>query len=201
MANAKWKESAGFLSQEPIEHTVNGNKVKFYPVSVGYAFKLKTLAKPIAAGLTVLFANEKNDTGTIERTVDDGREIIMEALRPEMADARIRQRQAAVEGIVDALMDESNRNTLGSLIIDSIYRGIWGSRDACPPAQEFMGDEGIPLPDLTDLLIGVALANKGIFGPLMGAEVQSRLGSALRDKLSIKTQGAAPEQADPSLNQ
>jgi len=195
MSAPAWKSNCSFLSPKPTESTVGGTAIKFYPVSVGLAFQLKDIAKPLAAGLAVLFTSERNDTGTIERTVADGREIIMEAIQPGLADARVRQRREAIQGIVEALTNETNKEVIGSIIIDSIYRDIWKTKDAAPPPAEFMGAEGISLENLGEFLVGVAKANKGIFGPLMTADIQARLESAIGSKLGPGT--PANDQENP----
>jgi len=161
-----------FLSMSPIDHKVGDKIMQFWPVSVEAAFKLKDTFKPLAKAVTTLFQSNGSDTGSVQRSLPDENggtltEIIVEALTPAMAETRLNQRMAAIDELIEAFTSEKNSEMVGSLILDSIYRGIeeWqNDRKLCPPAKTFVKE--LPLSLYGLLLMGVAMANKDTFGPL-----------------------------------
>lgn len=183
---SNWKEA--FTSGTPcyVEEEVAGKKEKFWPVSVGMAFKLRRLGGSLAKALSVLFGatDRKQDQNKVIRQfasshVDEkGKAIfdfedITEAITPAMAELRLTQRQQALEGVIEALTSEENMAVVGDIIKDSMRERFKKDDPTVPPGQEVFSM--IPLPFFPSVLTGLAKANKGVFGPLgeqMGDLVQ-----------------------------
>lgn len=197
-----WKSKLNFGEPTCVTCKVGESDIDFYPVSVGMMFKLRRLAKPLAQAISVLTAGGAKDTGQIYRQVGDpvrdadGKPIIVgegdsattirdtetiaEAITPELAELRSKQKTEAVESLVSACMDEDNLVIIGSIIMDSM-RIPNADR---PPAKEFINS--IPTDKLPDLILGVGKANKGVFGPLAGklSPLFTRAQQALDERLS-----------------
>lgn len=210
-----WKDSLNFGEPTASSHKVGGRDTDFFPVSVGMMFKLRRLAGPIAKALAILTAGSSKDTGHIYRQVgepitdENGKpilvgqgdnvstirdtETIAEAITPDLAAFRSRERQGAVEDLLVALTEEKSLATMADIIMDSLRM----PKADRPPASEFFGPEGITTDLLPDLIAGVAKANKGVFGPL--AEKLSPLFTqaqqVLEEKLSVEND--APDENDP----
>lgn len=163
------EDKALFLSPHFVEHEINGHLLKFHPVSVLHAFKLKTIAKPIAGALATFFAgwSEANVGKTIREfgsgTVDEGREAITTAIDPALAKLRQEQQDAALEKLVAALTDEKVLEIVGALITDSL-------RDApdwsIAPSESTKRMRSMDVLTLSGYLTGLAKANARVFGPL-----------------------------------
>lgn len=168
---ADWKTKLTFLTPNSVSHKIGDKEYNFYPISVGLAFKLRAVAKPLTRALTALLGGSSNDTGSIQRKVandkgGDDQEIVVEPISADLAKLRHEQRQTAVSELVDVLTAEANINIIGDIMVDSL-RDIFPPGDKTNPSgADFMAQ--INLPDLPELLWGIAKANKGVFGPLVG---------------------------------
>ena len=211
---SEWKSKLNFGEPTHVEHKVGEATVKFYPVSVGMMFKLRRAAKPIAKAISVLTSGGGKDTGNIFREVGepvmlDGKplklkdgqggdrivrdnETIAEAITPELAETRTRQRSEAIEDLIGALTDDENVKIIAEIIMDSM-RMEGNDR---PPASEFINQ--IELPILGELLMGVGKANKGVFGPLADklSPAFTQAQGAIKARLS--SEGSESSESDPS---
>lgn len=199
-----WKDRCSFLSgATPTPHVVNGQTLNFYPVSVGALFSLKEAAKKVGAALAVLFASDKNDAGTTERLFaadlkdQDGRplldekgkpfldrEVVIQAVSPELVALRLDKSSNAVSTIVAAFTEDSELTNLGRLVMDSLVETFPRGDASNPPPLEFV--KTLSAESLVACLIGVAKANKGMFGPLgdrVGGLV-AKLNEALTAKMA-----------------
>ena len=201
---SKWTDKASFISPRFEEHAIDGVTLRFYPVSVGLAFKLRDLAKPVAAAMAVLFADEKRDQGTVNRTIPSefknadgsvamGSEFIMEPSAPSVIEKRTDRRSKAVADAIDALTCDSSRLLLGEIIMDSLRDEFpRGSKDN-PPVAEFMSQ--LSCTALPQLLLGVVKANKEVLGPLgeAAASAWGQFGSLLKAKSEELTRRVSEE--------
>lgn len=192
-----WKQKLSFLTPQYVEHSVQGETYKFYPISVGLAFQLREIGKPLAKAIAAIFEKTDNDTSTREMTGpnDEGngffRQVEASAISPELARERHTQRVSAIEALVDSLTCEKNLEIVGTIIMDSLREVFPPSNKDNPPVKEFMNST--PLPAIPDLIIGVAKANKGVLGPLT-----DRLGSlveAVSEKVGAKLELASPKES------
>ena len=184
-----WKDKLTFLEPDGVEYEVDGKNIMFYPVSTGTLFEIKIIGKPLAKALAVLFDDKGRDFGSVNRNFHtaDGKhldsEVIIEPVSVEVASLRIKQRENSVESLIDALLDDKAKKVVGKLIVESM-RDEWDGVDP-PPPIEFMNQ--VPGTALVPLLTGVAIANKGVLGPLAGtlanlwAKAQTRINQALSD--------------------
>ncbi len=185
-----WKDSFSFLEPDAITHKVNGQDIEFYPVSLKTLFEIKTIAKPLAMALGVLFEDKGRDIGSVSRNfhTPDGEhldnEMIVEPISLDLAKLRATQRSESIQNLMEALTDEAAKKTLGKLIVESMKKHF--EKDQAPPPLEFMNE--IPANSLVDFLTGVAKANKGVLGPLadtltgLWAKVQTKMKTALSDE-------------------
>lgn len=158
-----------FLSAQPIEREVDGQVLKFYPISTRMLFRIQSLAKPIARAIGTLLSPKQNDYGkeTVETKSPEDAYQIRTTLQPISADlARERHGQtlSALDNLVDGLMSESTSVTCALLVMDSL-RDTFQRNEITPQgAQSFLADT--PATTLMELLAGVAAANKKLFDPL-----------------------------------
>jgi len=194
---AAWKDKLSFLSPTCITHEINGSNVNFYPISLGLAFRLRTVAKPLVLAIQTLFATDKNDTGSTQKTTKRGEdsydsETILAPITPELAALRSKQTADAVASLVDSILGDENLKIVGEILMDSMRDHFPpGNRDN-PPPSEFIKE--IEPSTAVQMLMGVLKANKGVFGPLERAmsgwtekikqKVESRLGGVASESIS-----------------
>lgn len=198
-----WKDVISFLDNEGIEHEVNGEMLTFYPVSMGTLFKVKSIGKPLAKALAILFDDKNRDYGTVNRSMrsEDGAgvdtEIIIDAVTVDMATLRSKQKEESIEGLIDALLDDDAKKTIGALIVESIKKSEHFKDVDMPSPLEFMNT--IPADSIIDFLTGVAKANKGVLGPLaetltdLWAKVHAKVKKAVSEEpLDTDTATSSP---------
>mgnify|MGYP006274708185 CR=1 len=162
--SSDWRDKITAFAPNFITHQVNGEDVRFYAISVGMMFRLKTIGRPLARSLAVLFGKNDRDQATADRQVGEDREIVIEAISEGLAKIRHEQKTEAIEGLIDGLTKDNNVEVIGEIIMNSM-RDVFPPNDKSnPPAKEFM--DSLPAPVLTALIVGVAKANKGVLGPL-----------------------------------
>lgn len=165
----KWQDKLSCFSPNYVLHEVAGEELHFYPVSVGMAFKLRVIGRPLAKSLSVLFGNKDQDHGTRDVTVrneygTDDRQIIIDPISEGLARIRHEQRTESIEKLVESLTDDGNAAVVGEIIMDSL-RDVFPKGDAHrPPPTEFINQ--MPLPVLGGMIMGLVQANKEVFGPL-----------------------------------
>jgi hypothetical protein len=180
-----WTERLGFLSPKCVQHTIGEGEfeqtLNFYPVSIKVAFRLKTLAKPLAKAIGVLFNKNMDDTRqesrsyTDEKTGEQGQHLITEAIDIDLAKYRDERKDGAIQQAIEALTDPLNQAVVAELIMDSL-------RDDCPRRPEsadinaFM--DSITLDVLIGMLTGVAKANFGVLEGNVLQAVKDRAGAA-----------------------
>ncbi len=189
-----WKEKLSCFSPNFIEHVVNGQKLHFYPVSVGMAFKLRTIGRPLARSLTVLFGSNDNDHGTkdIQIQNDHGghdREISISPITDGLAKIRHEQKVDAVDKLIESLTSDENAAVISDIIMDSLRDQFPPDQpNARPPASEFINE--MPVPVLGGMIAGVMQANKDVFGPLT-EKVASAASAAVAKVTGTKTAAVA----------
>ncbi len=176
-----WKDkfpSLSFIAPEFIEHPVQTKLLRFYPISVKSAFRVRSIAQPIAKALASLLGKHDNDVAQKVKTkMRDGKvedqDIQTEAIPKEIAELRSKERERAVSDAVMVLLDPDNSVIIGMLLADSLRDNF--PRDIMvADAKEFVDE--LPAPVLTEFLVGLALANKKVLGPLaeMAGEAMKR---------------------------
>lgn len=158
-----------FLSSPSIPHTVGETTLQFHPMSLNLAGKLRVLAGPVVRALTVLFAKHDTDVAQKSEAKRVGDNVVESssmtlAIAPDLAAERYKQQQAAVTDLVTAVTSEETLKVICTIIVDSL-RDEYPERPIKPETVAKFQSE-VTLPRLTPLIIGVAKANKELFGPL-----------------------------------
>lgn len=187
----EWKKKLNFGEPTHSELTFEGaeSPTKFFPVSVAMMFKLRRLAEPLARAISVLTNSKDQDNAHIHRKIGDGEEILSEAIDPKLAELRSEERANAIATLISAATEDENMSIIGEIIMDSIRL------EDAPPPREFMNQ--IDLPQLGFFIKGVAIANKGVFGPLADraealfnqAQVEATQDNAQEDQTEQPTNG------------
>jgi hypothetical protein len=212
-ASPKWLEKMSLTQARGMPHPVQGKAFNFYPVSLEKLLKFKDMAKAIGQALAVLMSSSERDSGSISRQfASDSQpglmdtEIVADAVKPEVVKMRMEAKQNAVGKLMDAIGDNANLAAIGELIMDSLRENFPRNHPDNPPPIEFMNQMDAPL--IVEFLVGVAKANKGMFGPLgdrlseMG-QVLKLAQQAVMNKLGGlasegKTTDPAPSPASPA---
>jgi hypothetical protein len=160
-----WKTRAGFLSPKFVEHEVAGAKIKFWPISVGKAVRLKTVAAPLVDALVILFGGYLDQANTqISRrypTEDgEGSETRVEAMSIETLTLRNGQRSGAIAKAIEALTQPESLAVIGEVLKDSM-REVFED-DKTPPLEIAAA---LSPAELRQALAGLARANAEVFGP------------------------------------
>lgn len=200
-----WKEKWTFIKPKSVEHEVEGQMLKFYPVSMSSLFTIKTIAAPIARALATIFQSEDNDVGITDRTIGDGQmngdfttEKIIEPISMDLARFRLDQKQRAIEDAVNTLFDPANSRVIMRLVMDSLRDDFDRKQNEDEKNKE--ADrvlETIDGSQFRELLTGLYLGNKKVFGPLADTVAQWKdlLGRRVRD-LAGKIEDAPEESPD-----
>ena len=185
-----------FLAPKSIEHDVGDKTISFYPMSVGMAFRARPLGKHIARLLSLIFTKQDKDCDTTEREIHDAKdlppskELIISAAAPEVLRMRAERQDALFQEIVDSLLADDNKQLLCDLLMDSMREEF--PKDQRPKVGELL--DGISLPVLTELMIGVGKANKAVFGPL--EQKMAGISAHVIAKLQVKAESGAPDEAN-----
>lgn len=165
-----WKTNPAFVGGTTYEESeVNGTELKFYPISVNVMFKLRRIAAPLAKAISTLFQPDDKDLTVIERTFSDdgeggkGKELIQEAISPQLAKLRQESRASAITDLIEAVTDERNALVIGRVIVDSL-RDDFPRKMKDSDVQDFVSK--LEAPRLVELLKGVMAANGKVLGPL-----------------------------------
>ena len=184
-----------FLSPQPVEHIIDGQTYKFWPVSTKMLFQLRTLAKPVAKAIGTLLTSTQNDFGkeTVEvRAPDDGYQIrtTLQPIPADLAKTRHEQRTAALDGLVEGLMNEASSLALALLVMDSMRDQYPRSEVTPAGAQKFIAET--PATAMVEMLAGVGAANKKLFDPLKARVTE--LTATLRGQLDAQPSKPSEEQ-------
>lgn len=166
-----WEDDLCYTSPKGHEHTVNGKTQKFYPVSVGLIFKLRTTGRSVAKAFGAIFADNKKDVQITDNTVsaNGGIDRTIQTLAVDLGIAKYRddQRTNALGEVIDAFTSEETLLLLAEIIIDSLADVFPKDSNGVPqgptPAQFIAKTK---LPTMAQMIIGVAKGNQDVFGPL-----------------------------------
>lgn len=179
-----------FLSDRSVTMPVEGVEHRFYPVSVKTIFRLKTVSKTIAKSIQALLSGGKEDTtqksSEIAETAPGGayqKNISIDAISPELAELRYKQKQKALEELVDTVLSEDSSFLLVDMIADSMRDAGFPKNMSTSQKAEWVGNCSATA--LVEMIIGVIEANKSLFSPL-GKWGETAV-SALKNKISGQT--------------
>jgi hypothetical protein len=205
MAKNNWKQKLGVLGDKGVVREINGKDWKFYPVSVGKLFALRSTISDIVGAFATLFGKDDGDTsqehekiiqgeggGTITRTS-------VGAISPELAKLRTQQREAGARSAVEALMSDKNKLAIARLLADSLRDDF--ERDAPDEEVTAFFDE-LDISDLYEMVMGFVAANTKVFGPLAD-RIKATLSKKLLELQSVDAgpsasgQPATPSPSEP----
>ena len=173
-----------FIESDFITRQIGKKDFKFHKLSIGMLFELRKFATCLSQAIVVFIDSytSRNDTETIERTVQSGvsqevtnekgekqlvplldKEIKMGAIDPKLAEIRCGQKRRAVEDVIDAFASPENKIALGKIIRDSL-RDDYDSTVSASDVIDKLPAEAFP-----EILMGIAEANKGVLGPLVNS--------------------------------
>ena len=169
-------------SYETVE--VAGEQVNFYACSVGAAFQVQSIVRPIAAALAILFASRDKDVEVEQHKFHDfrgtegsaenaslgasGDHVITRAISPQLAEIRQRDTERAISDLIEAFTMEKNQRVLARLLMDSmrdLYPTVRQKKPTDPELDQFIA--GVDTTALAQMLKGLAKANKELFSPLL----------------------------------
>ena len=176
-----WKDKLSFIAPQFIEHEVQGTVLHFYPISVKNAFRIRSVAQPIARALTTLLTKNDGDQAQKIRTkLKDGKvedqDIQTEAISKDLAELRSREKEKAVSDAVMVLFDSDNSAVIGTLLTDSL-RDIFPRDISIQESKDFVDKMDITV--LSEFLVGLAKANQKVLGPFA-----KRVGEAMTRSLA-----------------
>ena len=159
-----------FLNPKYVEYEVNDITLNFYPISISTAFNLKKIARPLASSFSVIMSDSSGDRGHTSMTnkgVDgesDIEQITVNPMTVELANFRSGQKEKAILDFIEAFTEKSSTDVIMRVIMDSL-RDEFNRKVEKADVDEFK--DQLDVSTTVQLLMGVAKANKSIFGPFM----------------------------------
>lgn len=167
-----WKEKLVFVGKKPcIESDVQGQTLNFYPISVTFLFKIRSVATPLSKAIATLMTSAANDSHEqTHQQLDDNEKLkdiehTRSAADPELVRFRLEEKQKAITELVESILSDESYTLIAEMIMDSL-REVFppGNRDN-PPVAEFKTT--IDTLSAPELLIGLYKSNKGILDPFV----------------------------------
>lgn len=176
-----WENELCYTAPKGHEHVVNGKAQKFYPVSVGLVFKLKTTARKTTKAMAAIFANNSKDVRVTDNTMSGAnggieRTVVTEQVDLGIAKYRDEQRQTALSDAIDALTENETLELVAEIIMDSmadVFKKDENGKVIEPTPATFVAKT--KLTTMAQMVVGVAKGNQDVFGPL-ASKVSSFLG-------------------------
>lgn len=204
-----FKDKIPFLQPRKITHTINGVEVTIYAIPLSIVYELKTVVRPLARSIAILTENNITDVGCQTIEFDDKRkpdkenkednevkmvgQINREALSVEMAELRERQKNIAIDNLVDAITSPANQTLLGKIFLTSL-RDIFEGEIKNDDIIEFM--DSIDIGSTIELVEGIFKVNSGAFAPLL-----ERVQRSIRERLIPMTQTESPIEEDKTTDE
>ena len=187
-----------FLTAKSIQHTVNDQELNFYPASLRVAYQLKNIIRPLASGFASILADKSNDKGytsTSTKDTGDGQtyeQTVVEPIAVPLAEYRSGQKERAILDFLESFTADASQDALVRLILDSLRDDYQNRNFEKADINEFL--ESVDTATMTQLLTGVAKANKSIFGKF-GDKLGNLLGQMMQ---KLEHQATAFDAEDPA---
>lgn len=167
-----FRDSIPFLQPRKCTYKVNGVDVTIYALPVSIIYELKTVVRPLARAITILSDANANDVGrqfiNFKDNSGDDLETTgqtnQDAISIPLAELRERQKNQAIDNIVDAITSDANRHLLGKLLCTSIKDCFDEYPIPNDDITEFM--DTIDIGSMVELCEGIFKINSGAFSPL-----------------------------------
>lgn len=162
-------------------------EMKFYAVTVSTAFKLREIAGDLGKGLASFFGSMESKANTKQEIIEDGEGSSQRKIEStpniELEQYRIEEQKKAIQNLLTLFMSDEARTVLGLIIISSLRDEFPPGASDNPEPMEYV--DALPATLLPQMLMGVMLANKEVFGPLAkrGEEAFDQLKELLDQKM------------------
>jgi hypothetical protein len=186
---SNWKQRFSVFNRHSVEHEVGGQTFVFYPNSVGLLAEVRDLSAPVAKALASLMADKSGDISSQVRKEREGgyevEVITTNAVAPEITTMRLDRDAKSIQELIETVCDPKSRMVIGKLLMDSLRAEFeYKKNRSAGEVEEFLyGDgkeyEGIPIPELVQMIGGWMKANAKVFG-----ETGERMVAVLRGRLS-----------------
>jgi hypothetical protein len=112
-----------------VERDICGTSIKFYPISPGDLFLMRSVSASLADALGLLFTARGSkatarDSGSLFRTVKEGDATVQEnqvdAISKEMAELRTEQATKAYKQLSDLILNRENMEIIARMILSSM---------------------------------------------------------------------------------
>ena len=165
-----------FFSPKAVEHPINGVLYNFYPNRVFVVGKLRDFLKPMFKAIATLTNKHDTDIGreSVETKDKDGSYQIrttLNAIDTQLASQRQAERERLTDKVIEDFTSPPAMRAIGTLVMDSL-RDNFSKRPDEKEVQNFLDEVSLDI--LMQMLKGVALANKEVFGPL-GVQIEKAL--------------------------
>lgn len=180
-----WKSRLTYKTKVFVESKVGDNTFKFYPNRLGLLEELGEMSKPIARAMSVLFGTQRSDTTSVQESfrekprkeksgVETAESVVdkitVEAVSPQIADHRRKEREDAIDALINGLTNKRSLLMLGALLMDSLRDEFPYDRERDTQDVELFlygnGDDyhGLDAPMLSQMVQGWLKANAKVFG-------------------------------------
>jgi hypothetical protein len=190
-----------------VEHEVAGEALRFYPLSLSMLWKMKTAVEPMVQAFRALSSGKNDVEKTIDQGVDDqtGERRFLShfgAVKPDLAAMREEKIEASLRKAVDAFFEPKMRDFVGELIADSLREEFTRkeARDQQVVRTFVDGNDetpGLDFVTLGQMVVGLAKANEGVFGPF-AKQVREAMSGRIREILNDATGRGKPAAPDYS---
>lgn len=192
-------------SDEYVTQEVQGETIKFYPMSMPTAFKLKQAGRTLARAFAAFYAARQQPTGHKMRDISDPEggtihEFEKEGLPVEMYRERNNQADVAIDQFVEALTAPPNWDALCHAIAESM-REVRQENGLSTPELAKQIKEECDTMTIIPLLKGLLAANTQAFGDVgktLAQTLNRGLGEMTRDFAGTTTQDGSPSKTDGS---
>lgn len=197
-----WKEKWNFIKPQSTPYMIDEDELQFYPVSVTCMFTLKEIASPIARALASIFQSEENDVGITDETVSENNQSdfinrkIVQPVSMDLARFRLDQKQRAMQDAIETLFSPANAIIVARIIMDSLRDDF--DRTKTEAEKDLEAQDLLDTIDgaiFQQLLTGLYVGNKKVFGPLASMVAQSK------ELIQARLRGLSPVSSDEVIEE
>lgn len=193
-----------FLSDQSVDHEVNGQTHKFYPVSTRTIFHLKRVGSQSARALQALFSGGNDDVSKEhDKTFEGGKDGAFQerhrvsAIDPVLAEKRYQQKQKAVNDLIETLLSEDAGFVLARLIMDSMREAGFPRKPTNAELGEFV--DNVSADSMVEMCQGLIAANRRLFAPLEKwvATIKETLQKNLQGRRAAESASSSETEDEP----
>lgn len=180
---------------------INGTEVKFYPLSVAQAFKLKNIGRNLARAFAAFYGSRQVTAGQKVRDISDIEggtihEFESEPLPVEALREQVEQQERGIDMILDALTLQPNFDALCSAIAESMREERENEGVSTAEMSKHLR-ETMNVTSILPLLKGLLAANAKQFGE-PGEQISRVLTEGLAQWTGTMTEDGESSKTDSS---